>query len=238
MKIMANLNISAAINAADKAQIEASITQIKTLLPFLINMDPQARKRLRKMATKRAGYVAEVYNAVIANPSVVPASFDVTEYTKDKVLYDDLVYIRDLIITLSEAIEDTLLTLGGELMHESDSAYNYMQRAAKDNSPLSETVKKIGTAFTGQGKKKSATTFTLPLGGKVTVKNVVPGTRLVNTGTTVIRFKAGADLSGKIKSVFIPVAPGDSEIIPDGYTSIEVVNDSGTTEGSFSVKVK
>ncbi|MGE3824220.1 MAG: hypothetical protein AB7G44_08335, partial [Bacteroidia bacterium] len=96
-----NPNISAVINPADKAVIEANINGIKALLLFLANLTPAERKRLRKMGTKRTGYVAMVFNAAITNPSAIPSGFDMAEYTKDKVLFDDLAYIKNLLVSLT-----------------------------------------------------------------------------------------------------------------------------------------
>ena len=45
------------------------------------------------MATKRTGYVLDVYNAVLANPGAIPTTFNIDEYKKDKQLLDDLNFL-------------------------------------------------------------------------------------------------------------------------------------------------
>ena len=151
---MSNPNISAEITAADRAAIEANINGIKALLLFLANLTPQQRLKLRKKGTKRSGYVMDVYNAVIANPTAIPASFDVTEYTKDKNLFDELAYIKNLLLSLVESIDDTQMLVGSELMKQSDTAYGHLKTEAKSNMALTTTVQAIGLAF----KRRARTT--------------------------------------------------------------------------------
>jgi hypothetical protein len=230
--------VSASITAAVKAQLGSIVTNILSLLPFLINLTPAARKKIRKMAIKRAGYVADVYNAVMANPSVIPATFSVPEYTKDKVLFDDMAYVINLFETILEALHDTQLQLSHELMQQSDACYDYLKRAAKDNASLSETVKKVGTAFASQGIRSKGVVFQIPAKGIVSVDSVAPGSRIVNNGNTILSFKAGAELAKILKKTAISINPGNAEVIPAGFTSIIVENVSETADGSFTVKIK
>lgn len=161
---MSNPNISAVINAADKATIEANINGIKALLLFLANLTPQQRQKLRKKGTKRTGYVMDVFNAVITNPSAIPTSFDVAEYVKDKNLFDDLAYVKNLLLSLVEAIDDTQMLVGSELMKQSDTAYSHLKTEAKSNLALTSTVEAIGQAFRRRARTTPATP-TVPGGG-------------------------------------------------------------------------
>jgi hypothetical protein len=232
---MAKLNISAEITSAVKTELETHAKAVMVLLPFVVNLDPKTRVSLRKMATKRTGYVADTISAVLAHPEVIPATFKVPEYVKDKVLFDDLQYVRNIYIVIVEAIDDTLLALGNELMTQSDTCYDYLKRASKDNVALGDTVKEIGKAFAGQGKKKNAKSFTLPAKGNVEIKNVVVGSRLVNSGGAILVMKAGADLANKLKTPPVHINPASSVIVPPGYTSIIIENSSQTDEGGFTV---
>jgi hypothetical protein len=148
---MAGLSLNASISATDKADVITKIGEVKTLLPFLLNLTPDQRKALRKMGSKRTGYVNDVYQGVMNNTNVVPSAFDLAAYTRDKILHDDLTDILDQLIPLYESISDTLLLAGNELMKQSDSGYDYLKRAAKDNSALQIIVDQIAKAFEGQG---------------------------------------------------------------------------------------
>jgi hypothetical protein len=230
-------NISHEILPADKTALETNATTILSILKFLINLDSTTRMKLRKMATKRTGYVMAVFNAVLANQNAIPETFNIDEYKKDIQLLSDLTYILSIFSPIIEGIDDTILMLGNELMTQSDSCYNYLQRAAKDNAPLTEVVNKIATAY----KRKSPSMpkiFTIAPGGSLQVKNVVTGTRLVNNGTTVISLKGGDELPSKVILAPIKIDPGNSVEIPKGYKNIIVENVSTTSEASFSVRQK
>ena len=60
---MSYQNISAVITAADKEAVQTAVQTIKAKLPFLVNLNPQERKRLRKMGAVRTAYVQDVYQA-------------------------------------------------------------------------------------------------------------------------------------------------------------------------------
>ena len=227
---MSNLNISATLAPADKVLLSDKALEIRTILVFLINLDPAKRKSLRKMATKRAGYVLDVLSAVLANPSAIPTTFSIDEFSKDKALFDDLAFIYNLYRPIIEGIEDTMLALGNELMTQSDTCYTYLKRAAKDNANLTEVVDRIGTAF-NQSASKVATTFSIAASGSIVIENVMPESRLVNGGTTIIKVKYSP-------AVEVTVDPGNSELIPAGVKSITVENLSTTVLGSVRVMIK
>jgi hypothetical protein len=89
------LSLSISISDADKAAILTSIADIKTKMPFLVNLTPTERKRLRKKGTKRTGYVNDVYQGVLNNPTVIPSTFNTVTYTLDKTASDDITGIAD-----------------------------------------------------------------------------------------------------------------------------------------------
>ena len=151
---MSSLNLSVQLAAADKAAILTKIGEIKALLPFLINLTPKERQRLRKKGTKRAGYVDAVYNSLSSNPTVVPASFSMVEFTKDIEISKALQEILSTVSTLVEGIDDTILLAGNEEMTASDAGYDYLKRAAATNVAIQAEVANIAKAFEGQGKKK------------------------------------------------------------------------------------
>src|SRR5258708_1692047 len=161
---MANPNISATLTGANQTTIQTSIAAILLLLPFLVNLTPAERKKIRKAATKRQGYINDVYSASINNPTAIPATFDLAEFTKDYNLAIALKAVLNMIKPLVEGIDDTMLGINHEQMEESDMCYGFLQQAAKGNPALTTIVEQISTAFAGQGKKKPGVTVSLPAG--------------------------------------------------------------------------
>ena len=142
---MSYSNISASLSAADKQAILQAVQVIKTKLPFLINLNEQDRKTLRKMGSVRTAYVQDVYSASAGNTSAIPSGFSLPEYGKDVTLQKDLMDILTPLGPVFEGLSDTAMALGAELMHQSDECYGYLKVAANksSNQNLNVVVKKI-----------------------------------------------------------------------------------------------
>jgi len=152
---MSYQNLSVSLTPAQKTTVITQITAVKTTLNFLINLTPAERKKLRKVAEKRQGYVNDVMVAVKANPTAIPAVINTTEYFKDAQLFLDLSEIYAQMITLFEGLSDTFMASGNEAITTTDQCYGFLKQAAKGNSNLSSTVKEISKHFAGQGRTKS-----------------------------------------------------------------------------------
>jgi len=114
-------------------------------LPFLVNLNPQERKRLRKMGAVRTAYVQDVYQAAANNSGVIPSGFNLAEFGKDVQLMKDMNDILSWLLPVYDGIENTNMAIGSELMKQSDECYGYLKVAAKksSNQSLNQTVKQI-----------------------------------------------------------------------------------------------
>ncbi len=231
---MANPNISATLTPANQTTIQTGIAAILVLLPFLVNLTPAERKKLRKMATKRTGYVSAVYNASLNNPNAIPTTFSMPEFTKDFNLDIALKAIRAMLLPLTEGIDDTLLAIGHEQMQESDMCYGFLQQGAKGDAALTAIVQNISTAFAGQGKKKPGVTISVPAGGSVTIKKVNTAKHLINSGITILGYYKVGDLA----SSMVLLNPSDSVKLPKDFANLVIVNQSATLAGQFTYTQK
>lgn len=153
---MAYQNISAVISAADKTAVQTAIQTIKAKLPFLVNLNPQERKKLRKMGPVHTSYVQDVYQAVVNNSIVIPGSINLAEYGKDVALMKDITDILSWLLPVFDGIENTSVALGNELMKQSDECYGYLKVAAnKEQQPV---VKSNGKANSRPVKTRPAYT--------------------------------------------------------------------------------
>lgn len=142
-----NNRISATLNAADVTEILASVTTIKSKLPFLISLQATERKKIRKLEQKRQGYFQDVVDGVNAFPTALPSNFPTTEYLKDAGLMTALMQAAPQILGLAANLQDTLMQLGSELLTNSDTAYSFLKTAAKNDSNLKPTVAKIAAGL-------------------------------------------------------------------------------------------
>lgn len=137
-------NLSFAITPAQKAAIKAAADAIRTNLPFLINLSLDERKTLRKIGSKRIGYVKDVLDGSKANPSSIPSAVNMTEFDKDVQGYADMSEVAALLRPLFEAIEDTTVAVGSEATRTADQCYKNLKANAKGNASVKNTVSKIG----------------------------------------------------------------------------------------------
>ena len=149
---MAYQNISAKITEAKKNSIIQKLQDIKNILDFTVNLTGEERRTLRKMGPKRTSYVQDVHNGLNANPDILPGSFTLAEFTKDVELIIALKEIENYIAPLTEAIDDTIMALGSEVMKQADTGYNYIKTAAETNQNLTGLVAQISEHFSGQGR--------------------------------------------------------------------------------------
>jgi hypothetical protein len=230
--------ISVVLTDADKLAIITNIKNSKLLMPWLVNLTNDERMYMRKTGSKREGYVKDVYDTSIANPSALPAEFKLEEWTKVETLIKQTIEVKGVISSFLEGIDDTILLLGADRIHYADLAYGYLKQSAKNNTSITNDLEKISRQFDGMGRKKNVSTFTVGPNSKVEVGNVVVSTLVINEGDTVLRFKPGADLANVVKMLPVTINPGNSAMIPDKCTTIEIENLSKDTVGAFSVKTK
>ena len=126
--------ISAVLAPADKATILQKITEIRALLPFLINLTVQERKELFKLGDKGLGFDEKCKSYMAANPGLVPSFVSVTEMDKDRTLRLAVLDIQRELDSLREALDDTALVLGSEILMGDLSFYQNVRQATKRGS--------------------------------------------------------------------------------------------------------
>ena len=133
------------ITTEARTKIKTSFESVKGELTFLISLNKEERKKLRKIGPGRKGYVQEVNTASNANNSALAAGFNLDDNNAKLALYNALSEIRSWANPLRDSLENTLMALGSELMKESDEAYGYLKVASskENNQNLNTTIEKI-----------------------------------------------------------------------------------------------
>jgi hypothetical protein len=146
--------VSATITSSTKEETIAKLKDIRTSLSFLVNLSEKERKTLRKLGTKRADYIPQTLEGAKNFPETLPSTFDKDEFINDATLYTMLREVQVVLSSLSEGVNDTMMSLGADLMSSADEVYGYLKKAATKNSNVKELVDRIAKQFEGQGKKK------------------------------------------------------------------------------------
>jgi hypothetical protein len=144
---MLSTQINQALSEQDMQDIKSAIDLIQTKLPFLITLSTDDRKRMIKMGDKRFAFVKNSLSAAQNNPNILPASFDLNEFTKDYQLALQLNELRTQLQQLQEQVDDTAMSLGSEAMSNSLTVYDYVKTASKKTPGLKGLADQLGTAF-------------------------------------------------------------------------------------------
>ena len=126
--------ISAVLAPADKATILQKITEIRALLPFLLNLTIQERKELFKLGDKGLGFDEKCKTYMAANPTLVPGFVSIPEMDKDRALRLNVLDILREFASLHEALDDTALVLGSEILMGDLSFYQNVKQATRRGS--------------------------------------------------------------------------------------------------------
>jgi hypothetical protein len=138
---------------ADKTTALTKLNEVKTLMPFLLSLTVEERKKLRKMGPKSVAYVQQCLAGAIAFPNELKRNFDTPEFQKDVNLIANLLGVQVICQALLELIEDTMMAAGVDAMNASDEVYESLKSSAKSNANVKSMVDTIALRFKEQGKK-------------------------------------------------------------------------------------
>lgn len=156
---MPSQNITATLSDADIQDIKAAFQTIQQKLPFLVNLTPDERRSLVKMGDKSLAFVNNSLSAAQTNRDILPANFDVEEFTRDYQLSLALTELLTGLRQLEEQMDDTLMAVGSEAMNSSLTVYNYVKTAAKSTPGLKRVAEQLGERFKaikGRGVKANS----------------------------------------------------------------------------------
>ncbi|MCX7006945.1 MAG: hypothetical protein NTY53_06805 [Kiritimatiellaeota bacterium] len=154
-----NNRISAVLADADKASILTKLGEIRALLPFLVSLTPDERKKLPKLGDKTSGFDEKCRDYMTQHPELVPSFVDMDEFNKDTTLLERVRELRRLVGTLSQDLSDTELLLGHEVYDVERAYYGNLELAAKRDTPDAQTIyDDLNARFAGQGPQSKKTT--------------------------------------------------------------------------------
>lgn len=123
--------ISATVSPTDKTAIMTKFTEIKALLPFLLNLTKDERIQLPKLGNASLAFDEQCASYMATAPNLIPPFVDPAEVTKDRNLRLALADILRECNKLCEALDDTLMQVGSEIWMADLSFYQTVRQAAK-----------------------------------------------------------------------------------------------------------
>jgi hypothetical protein len=147
-------NISAILEDGTFQNIKTGVKNIEVQMPFLVNLSGDEVHQLFKLGNKSAGFVQDALHCSINFPEVLSRGFDQEEFKRDATLFLQLSELQQVVRSLSEKLDDTVMAVGSESMNQALKVYAYAQTAEKSTPGLKTVVETMGERF----KQKSAKT--------------------------------------------------------------------------------
>lgn len=148
--------IEATISVTDRDKILNFISQIRDLVPFLIDLTSEERQALPKMGDKSRAFVSQALQLATQDESYLPRSFDVAEMRRDVELAESLYPIMVALKQLSEFVDDTYVQVGSEAYTAGLVVYQSAKRNGQ-GAALDGLLDALGQRFARKSKEKPPT---------------------------------------------------------------------------------
>ena len=132
--------ISAVLSTEAQQAILGHVAAIRELMPFLLTLTTDDRRRLAKMADKLIGFEDKARVYMNSNPEFMPGFVSLSEVTKDRELRGPLSMIFTTVSALAYTLDDTYMKLNSELHKANLAYYNTVKEAANRGLPGSKAI--------------------------------------------------------------------------------------------------
>ena len=151
---MARTNkITGTFTDTTKTAVLTKLAEAKALMPFLITLTVEERKRLKGIGNKNLAYVQKCLEGALAFPDELKKNFNTSEFQKDVEMFNSLIGAQIVCAALLELIDDSMKAAGIDAMGAAFEVYDSLKSSAKSNANVKAIVAEIGERFKGQGKK-------------------------------------------------------------------------------------
>lgn len=127
--------------------VNTKVDEIKSMLPFLLDLTPEERKALPKLGDKSLMFVTKALDLVKKDFSFMPGNFDIGEMEKDINLFAQMLRIRTEIGKLYEIIDDTVLEIGSEAYSAALVIYDNAKRNGKNTVGMDGVLDELSRRF-------------------------------------------------------------------------------------------
>ena len=140
------------MTAAQITAVKTAIQTIQTNMPFLLGLTMEERSSLPKINVANKAFTEDAINAMVNNPTLLPAYFNVAEMQKDMTLFAQLDELNILINQLAERVSDTQMLAGSEAYVSALAAYRNFEAAANAGVSGADTIYDLlKSRFANQG---------------------------------------------------------------------------------------
>lgn len=137
--------------------IRLSLETIKNVLDGkVINLTPKERHRFARVSYEMLPWVEKCKGYMATNPALVPSYIDRSEFDRDVKARADLEPVYNIMRSVFESIDDTILLLGSDIYTNCIAFYKAVKAASSANVPGSTSIyQDLAQQFPGRPKKAS-----------------------------------------------------------------------------------
>lgn len=151
---MARTNkITGVFTDSAKSDVIKKINEARALMPFLITLTEEERKRLKGIGNKNLSYVQKCLEGALAFPDELKKNFNTPEFKKDVELFNNLIGAYVACAAFLETIDDSMKAAGIDAMGSASEVYASLKSSAKNNANVKAIVAEIAERFKGQSNK-------------------------------------------------------------------------------------
>lgn len=152
---MSNINsnrLDVSLNPQEVTQINAAITNIEVLMPFLTGLTIEERIAIPKINVSNKQFTEDAINIAVNNPTLFPGYINPAEMQKDLLLFGQLDDLATSLRRVLEKVEDTLMLAGSESYISALAVYRSISAAAKAGVPGTDSLyQQLRARFAEQG---------------------------------------------------------------------------------------
>jgi hypothetical protein len=139
----------------DERKIQSGFNMIVEALPFLINLTPTDRAEMAKFGEKNRSFVVKALAIAEANPHILQASFDMTEFCADVDLVEGIYPLHNVIEAYFGKLDDTYFAAGSEASAAALLVYQYARLHNIATGALEDSLDDLGRRFARKSKKQT-----------------------------------------------------------------------------------
>jgi len=144
--------VSAVLDENTVAGVMAAIADIKTKLPFLIDVSTEELKSLPRLGGKNLIFTTKALALVKQDSGFLPRDFSVEEMEKDVNLFNRLQEIRTEVAKLAEMVEDTYTEVGSEAYAAALVIYANAKRNGANTVGMDDSLDEMSKRFYKKSK--------------------------------------------------------------------------------------
>lgn len=147
--------VSAEITPEIKAKLEQAFSLLSDGLNFIVTLRPEEKNAVIKAGDTFLPFIDRADKVMDSHSEILPAVFNKPEFKKDNALRMDLVTVRNRLLELTEAVDNTLFAATSDCLVASLEVYAAVKQN-KDKVPgLNATYAEMAEFFKKSGKKSS-----------------------------------------------------------------------------------